>query len=269
MSAKQLIVEDWTLVYNPGTPKQRLAINKVSFSVEKGEFLAIVGPSGSGKSTLLYSITRLRESTPGKVYTSGKIYFNGIDITALRPSSKKLRQIRSQMPMVFQQFHLQPRLSVLTNVLIGSLGYTSSWRTAFYRFSGKDRELALKNLKRVGIAEHAHKRASELSGGEQQRTGLARAFMQKEAEILLADEPVSNLDPALAHSVMKFLKEQNQKGITVLCALHLVDLAECYGTRAIGIKDGKIVFDGSPSEINDDRVFKQIYGEEAQRLGVR
>jgi phosphonate transport system ATP-binding protein len=172
--------------------------------------------------------------------------------------------------MIFQQFNLVKRSSVLTNVLSGRLGYTRPWTSLLHRFSPQDREMALQALKRVGIADQAHKRADELSGGQQQRVGIARALRQQ-PRMILADEPVASLDPVLAHSILGHLEQLNQEeGITVLCSLHFLDLVQRYATRVIGLRDGRIVYRGSREDIRGmtDEQFKEIYGEEAVRVSV-
>ena len=236
------------------------ALKDVSFKVEDGEFLVLIGLSGSGKSTLLRCINRLVEPT------SGQIIWNGVDITAASPA--ELRLIRRQIGMIFQQFNLVKRLSVMTNVLSGRLGYVSPWRSLINYWTEEEKRMAMANLERVGIADQAWKRADELSGGQQQRVAIARALMQQ-PKLILADEPVASLDPATSHSVMKYILELNRKdGITVICSLHFLSLARQYGTRIIALRDGHIVFDGKPEEI-DDRRFKEIYGEEAIEVEIR
>jgi phosphonate transport system ATP-binding protein len=250
-----LRVEHLTKVYPNGT----VALKDVSFSVADGEFLAVIGLSGSGKSTLLRCINRQIDPT------SGKIYCNDIDITAA--SAADLRTIRRQIGMVFQQFNLVKRSSVMINVLSGRLGYVSPWQSLFNHFSGADHERALKNLDRLGLRDKAYVRADSLSGGQQQRVGIARALMQ-EPKLILADEPVASLDPVLAHSILKYLEQLNKDdGITVLCSLHFLDLVHRYATRAIALKDGQLVFEGLPKQI-DDAQFKAIYGQEAERVSV-
>jgi phosphonate transport system ATP-binding protein len=169
--------------------------------------------------------------------------------------------------MIFQQFNLVRRSSVLGNVLSGRLGYRGTWRTIAGRPSTSDVAAAFENLGRVGIAQKAYARADALSGGQQQRVGIARALMQR-PDLMLADEPVASLDPATSHSVMKYLEEINKKdGITVICSLHFLSLARRYGTRVIALKDGKVAFDGKPHEI-DERRFKEIYGEDAVEVEI-
>jgi phosphonate transport system ATP-binding protein len=250
-----LRVEHLTKVYANGT----VALKDVSFEVEDGEFLAVIGLSGSGKSTLLRCINRLIEPT------SGKIIWNDMDITAA-PTSE-LRNIRRQIGMVFQQFNLVKRSSVLTNVLSGRLGYVSPYQSLLNYFSPDDHQRAMENLEQLGLADKAHVRADSLSGGQQQRVGIARALMQ-EPKLVLADEPVASLDPVLAHSILKHLEWMNKElKITVLCSLHFLDLVHRYATRAIALKDGQLVFQGLPNEI-DDAQFKAIYGQEAERVSI-
>jgi phosphonate transport system ATP-binding protein len=250
-----LRVEHLTKVYPNGT----VALKDVSFQVEDGEFLAVIGLSGSGKSTLLRCINRLIEPT------SGRVIWNDIDVTAA--SSAELRKIRRQIGMVFQQFNLVKRSSVLTNVLSGRLGYVSPYQSLFNYFSPADYQRAMQNLEHLGLADKAYVRADSLSGGQQQRVGIARALMQ-DPKLILADEPVASLDPVLAHSILKYLEQMNkEREITVLCSLHFLDLVHRYATHAIALKDGQLVFQGLPKEI-DDAQFKAIYGQEAERVSV-
>jgi len=250
-----LKIQNLTKVYDDGTR----ALEDVTFDVEDGEFLIILGLSGAGKSTLLRCINRLIEPT------EGKILWNDTDITAA--SGEDLRKIRRRIGMIFQAFNLVERSSVLTNVLSGRLGYTSTWRSLLQRFPQADLEMATRNLERVDILELAHKRADDLSGGQRQRVGIARALMQ-EPELMLADEPVASLDPVLAHSILRYLELLNKEdGITVICSLHYMDLVRRYATRVVGLKDGRVVFEGLADEITDER-FKEIYGQEAERLAV-
>lgn len=250
-----LIVKDLVKTYPNGTQ----ALRGVNFQVEEGEFLAVIGLSGSGKSTLLRCINRLIEPT------SGQILWNDLDITAAK--GKDIRLIRRQIGMIFQQFNLVKRSSVSINVLSGRLGYVPTLPSLFHRFSKSDFDLATSNLEMVGLEDKAHVRADSLSGGQQQRVGIARALMQ-EPKIILADEPVASLDPVLAHSILKYLEQLNkERGITVLCSLHFLDLVHRYATRAIALKDGKVVFEGLPSQI-DDNQFKEIYGQEAERISI-
>jgi phosphonate transport system ATP-binding protein len=164
--------------------------------------------------------------------------------------------------MVFQQFNLVKRSSVMTNVLAGRLGYANPWTSLIGLWTPSDRQKAVKALERVGIADKAYARADALSGGQQQRVGIARALMQ-DPELILADEPVASLDPVLSHSILQHLERLNkEEKITVICSLHFLDLVHRYGTRVVALKDGVKVFEGLPQEIDRAR-FKEIYGEEA------
>ena len=251
-----LKIENLTKVYDDGTR----ALDGVTFTVPDGQVLIIIGLSGSGKSTLLRCVNRLIEPT------GGRVLWNDLDITAA--PQEDLRHIRRRIGMIFQHFNLVRRSRVITNVLAGRLGYTNPALSLFNRFSKDDMELALASMDRVGIADQAYKRADELSGGQQQRVGIARALMQ-DPELMLVDEPVSALDPATSHSIMRYLEElNNTDGMTILCSLHFQSLARTYADRILALKDGLIVFDGSPKEIDDDR-FREIYGEEAERVEIK
>jgi phosphonate transport system ATP-binding protein len=236
------------------------ALRDISFKVPEGQFLVLIGLSGSGKSTLLRCINRLVEPTSGEVIWRGK------DIAQASP--RALRRTRREIGMIFQQFNLVKRLSVLTNVMTGHLGYSQDIRSLINAWPKSIKEEAMENLKRVGIPEKAWNRADALSGGQQQRVGIARALMQK-PRLMLADEPVASLDPALSHTIMDYLSDLNrQDGITVLCSLHFLSLAREYADRIIALKDGQIVFDGLPKDIDDHR-FLEIYGEQAIEVEVR
>ncbi len=248
-------IESLTKIYPDGTR----ALNGVSFSVTPGEFLIIIGLSGSGKSTLMRCINRLVEPT------SGKIFVDDVEVTALPPN--ELRRARRQIGMIFQQFNLVKRSPVITNVLSGRLGYVPpAW--SLYNYFPRDlREQAIAHLTTVGIPEKARTRADQLSGGQQQRVGIARALMQ-DPKLILADEPVASLDPATSHSVLRYVEELNRRdGITVMCSLHFLSLARRYGTRLIALKAGEIAFEGLPSEIDQQR-FKEIFGEEAVEVEI-
>ena len=249
-----LEIKNLTKIYEGGTQ----ALYDVSFTVKPGEFLAVIGLSGSGKSTLLRRINRLIEPT------DGQIIWNGEDITAA--SQDEMLRIRRKIGMIFQHFNLVSRSRVITNVLAGRLGYVNPAMSLLNRFPKSDMEMATKQLNRVSIADQANKRADELSGGQQQRVGIARAMMQ-EPEIILADEPVASLDPVLAHSIMQYLETINKEdGVMVLCSLHFLDLVHRYADRAIALNEGKLMFDGTPKDIDDEK-FKEIYGKEAERVG--
>jgi phosphonate transport system ATP-binding protein len=257
MPTPYLVIDGLTKVYERG---QVHALRGLSFSIEKGEFLVVIGLSGSGKSTLLRCINRLIEPT------EGKIWLDGTDVTRL--SAKRMRRVRRRIGMIFQQFNLVDRATTVRNVLTGRLGYIPGWRSLLGLFSSQDKQTALANLERVGLRDKAYARVDELSGGQRQRVGIARALMQK-PEILLADEPVSALDPATSHSIMQYLEQMNrQDGVTVIASLHFLSLARRYGTRIIALKDGQLVFDGPPKTI-DNAKFKEIYGEDAEEVEVR
>ncbi len=257
MTEPYLRIEKLTKVYERG---QVLALDALSLDVEKREFLVVIGLSGSGKSTLLRCINRLIEPT------SGRIMLGSVDLTRLSP--ERMRKMRRRMGMIFQHFNLIRRAPVITNVLTGRLGYMPGWKAMLGMFSKEDQDRALESLERVGLREKAYVRADELSGGQQQRVGIARALMQ-EPEILLADEPVSALDPATSHSIMQYLEWMNrEREVTVLASLHFLSLARRYGTRIVALKDGQRVFDGPPAEI-DNAKFKEIYGEDAEEVEVR
>ena len=247
-----LKIQNLSKTYPNGTQ----ALKDVSFDVKDGEFLVVIGLSGSGKSTLLRCINRLIDPT------TGKIFMDDTDVTAAQPT--ELRSIRRKIGMVFQQFNLVKRSSVITNVLSGRLGYVNPWLSLIGFWPEEERQRALKSLDRVGIADKAYNRADALSGGQQQRVGIARALMQ-EPKLILADEPVASLDPVLSHSILQYLEQLNKEGITVICSLHFLDLVHRYATRVIALKDGVKVFEGSAKEI-DRAKFKEIYGEEAQEV---
>jgi phosphonate transport system ATP-binding protein len=253
-----LEIRNLTKVYDDGT----VAVRNVSFDVPDGEFMIVIGLSGSGKSTLLRCINRLIDPTEGEIIWNGKHVETA--------EGEELRIIRRQIGMVFQQFNLVKRSTVLTNVLSGRLGYVNPWASVLGQFSRQDRDRARQALERVGISDQASKRADELSGGQQQRVGIARALMQ-EPQMILADEPVASLDPVLAHSILAHLEKLNQEdNITLLCSLHYLDLVQRYATRVIGLRDGEIVYRGSRDQIRrmTDEEFKDIYGAEAERVSV-
>lgn len=235
----------------------------ISLKVDQGEFVGIIGLSGSGKSTLLRCINRLVAATSGEIFVPDLLFHaaaNGKSIDILKLNATDLRHVRRKIGMIFQQFNIVKRLSVIENVLTGALGYQPAVRSTLRIFSHAERRHALVNLKRVGLLEHAYKRADELSGGEQQRVAIARTLMQEPA-IILADEPVSSLDPKLSRVVLDILKRVcREDGITALVSLHTLELTREYADRVIGIKDGQIVFDGPTANLTQavvDLVYKQ------------
>lgn len=251
-----LRVQNLHKIYKNGTH----ALKGVSFEVEEGEFLVIIGLSGSGKSTLLRCINHLVEPT------SGKIEFLGKDITHIK--GEELRKVKSQIGMVFQQFNLIKRRSVLTNVITGRLGSLKTFDSILEKFSDEIYTEANRCLDTVGILEKSSIRADSLSGGQQQRVAIARSLMQN-PKLLLADEPVASLDPATSNSVMHYFEKINKElGTTVICNLHFLSLVRKYASRVIALKAGEIIYEGLPKEI-DDNWFKTIYGEEAEEVEIR
>ena len=231
------------------------ALEGVNLEVQDGEFLAILGLSGSGKSTLLRCINRLIDPTEGKVWIFGT------EITTL--SGGELRRLRRQMAMIFQQFNLVRRQTVLTNVLSGALGRTRLLPSLVVSFPQAEREQAQASLDRVGLGDRGGSRADALSGGQQQRVAVARALMQ-EPQLILADEPVASLDPALRHSVMRHIEALNRdEGMTVICSLHDIDLVERYATRMVALRDGRLAWEGRADDFDRD-TFREIYGEDAE-----
>ena len=231
------------------------ALEGVDLEVADGEFLAILGLSGSGKSTLLRCINRLIDPTEGRVWIFGE------EITALK--GRDLRRLRRRVAMIFQQFNLVRRQTVLTNVLSGSLGRSRLLPSLLLSFPAAERERALQSLERVGLGDRGGSRADALSGGQQQRVAVARALMQ-DPSLILADEPVASLDPALRHSVMRHIEALNRdEGLTVICSLHDIDLVERYATRLVALRDGRLMWDGLPAEF-DRETFREIYGEDAE-----
>ncbi len=251
-----LKVQNLHKIYDNGTH----ALKGVSFEVREGEFLVIIGLSGSGKSTLLRSINRLIEPT------SGSVYFLNKDITHIK--GEELRKAKRQIGMVFQQFNLIKRRSVLSNVINGRLGSLGTFESLLERYSDQVYEEAYKSLEQVGITDKAKVRADSLSGGQQQRVAIARSLMQN-PKLLLADEPVASLDPATSNSVMQYFEKINKElGTTVICNLHFLSLVRRYASRVIALKAGEIVYQGLPSDI-DEAWFKTIYGEEAEEVEIR
>ncbi|KEJ87884.1 phosphonate ABC transporter ATP-binding protein [Sulfitobacter donghicola] len=230
------------------------AVEAASFTVDEPMMIGIIGRSGAGKSTLLRMLNRLTD------VTSGEITFEGQNITNLRGAAK--RNWQSQCAMIFQQFNLVPRMDVVSNVLHGTLNRRSTLATMFNLYPDDDIHRAIDILERLGIAEHAPKRAEALSGGQQQRVAIARALMQ-DPKIILADEPIASLDPMNAQVVMQSLRDiHEQDGRMVIANLHTLDTARRYCDRVIGMRDGKIVFDGTPAQLTTG-VARDIYGADA------
>ena len=247
---KLLQVKELKKEYVSGNP----VLKGVDFSIEEAGLVAIIGPSGTGKSTLLRCINRLIDST------KGQIIVNDVDICQTK--GKPLRKLRRQLAMVFQEYNLVERLSVMENVLSGRLGYMSTWQAWRRNYTQQDINSAYELLGSVGLAEHATKRADSLSGGQRQRVGIARAVMQNPS-IILADEPTSSLDPKTAVEIMELLEKfALEKNIPVLINMHDVNLAKRFAKRIIGMSNGYIIYDGQPEGITDDHL-KEIYGGES------
>ncbi|MEY7850092.1 phosphonate ABC transporter ATP-binding protein [Natrarchaeobius sp. A-rgal3] len=230
------------------------ALTGISTTIDGQEFVAMIGPSGAGKSTFVRCINRLTEPT------SGTVELDGTDLTAL--SSAGLRDTRRNIGMIFQEYNLVERLTVMENVLSGRLGYVSNWAAFRRQFPQEDVELAYEILELVGLDGMENKRADELSGGQRQRVGIARAVVQN-PKILLADEPTSSLDPETSHDVMELLTDiATDHDIPVLINIHEVDLAVGYADRILGLHDGDLVFDGPPEELTDEAHGVIYRGEE-------
>ena len=229
------------------------ALKAVELNVPEGQVLALIGPSGAGKSTLIRCINRLVEPT------SGKVYLGDVELTSL--SSAKLRTERRRMGMIFQEYALVERLSVMENVLSGRLGYVGFWRSFLRRFPQSDVDEAFRLLERVGLAHMADKRADELSGGQRQRVGICRALIQNPA-LLLVDEPTASLDPKTSRQIMRLICELcKERGLAAIINIHDVALAQMFVQRVIGLRFGAVEFDGPPESLTPD-VLTTIYGEE-------
>jgi phosphonate transport system ATP-binding protein len=237
----------------------RTAVSAVNVEIPQGQMVGIIGRSGAGKSTLLRMINRLQEPS------SGSVHFNGTEVSSLRGAA--LRNWQRDCAMIFQQFNLVPRLDVLTNVMLGRLNHRSTMMSLLNIFSDDERLAAIAALERIGIEQTAMQRAGTLSGGQQQRVAIARALMQS-PKMLLADEPIASLDPLNAKIVMDALRDINEReGITVVTNLHTLDTARSYCERIIGMAQGRVVFDGTPSELNAEAV-QQIYGSDRDGAGI-
>jgi phosphonate transport system ATP-binding protein len=235
-----LRLEKVSKIYGDGTR----ALRDVSLKFGAGEFVVILGKSGAGKSTLFRCINRLVEPT------SGKIFFEEQEVTLM--DGKRLRSLRQKIGMIFQNYNLVPRMSVRTNVLSGALGRTSAWSAPINYFAKSEIVAAQHSLERMEIGDKAGQRADQLSGGQQQRVGIARALMQQ-PKIILADEPVASLDPVTSRTILDILRRINREdGVTVLCNLHLPELAREYAQRLIAMKDGEVVYDGSPEGLTSE-----------------
>lgn len=229
------------------------ALTGVSFSVPAGEVVGLIGPSGAGKSTLIRCINRLVEPT------GGDVFLNDLNVSTL--GRGELKRARRRIGMIFQEYALVERLSVMENVLSGRLGYVSFWQSFMRRFPQGDVDKAFALLERVGLSDHADKRADALSGGQRQRVGIARA-LEQDPELLLIDEPTASLDPKTSRQIMRLITEIcTERNLPAIINIHDVPLAKAFVDRIIGLQAGAVVFDGAPSELTED-VLTRIYGEE-------
>lgn len=244
-----LRLEKLTKVYKTGDK----ALSAVDLEVPAGQVLALIGPSGAGKSTLIRCLNRLVEPT------SGTVFLNDVEITKL--GSGRLRRERRRMGMIFQEYALVERLTVMENVLSGRLGYVGFWRSFLRKFPQSDVDEAFRLLDRVGLVEMADKRADELSGGQRQRVGICRALIQNPA-VLLVDEPTASLDPKTSRQIMRLITELcAERELAAIVNIHDVALAQMFVSRIVGLEKGSVVFDGSPNDLTED-VLTRIYGEE-------
>jgi phosphonate transport system ATP-binding protein len=233
------------------------AVDGVSLQIPRGQFVGIIGPSGAGKSTLLRTLNRLIDPS------AGTMRWDGTDIGGLK--GRELRAWRARCAMIFQQFNLVGRMDVLSNVLMGRLNHTPAMASLLKLFGRDDRLLAIAALEQLDMGPYLAQRAETLSGGQQQRVGIARALVQ-EPDIILADEPIASLDPRNTKVVMDALQRINRDyGITVLCNLHDLDIATAYCDRLVGMKDGRVVFDGLPSALTT-AIAQELYGLEASEV---
>jgi phosphonate transport system ATP-binding protein len=244
-----LRLESLTKRYRTGD----LALSSVSLEIPAGQVVGLIGPSGAGKSTLIRCVNRLVEPT------SGRIWLGDLEVTRL--GRRRLRQARRRMGMIFQEYALVERLTVMENLLSGRLGYVSFWRSLTRRFPPDDIRNAFRLLDRVGLTEHADKRADALSGGQRQRVGIARALAQ-DPDILLVDEPTASLDPKTSRQIMRLLREVcAERGLAAIVNIHDVVLAQQFMTRIVGLRAGVVVYDGPPDGLTS-QVLTEIYGEE-------
>jgi phosphonate transport system ATP-binding protein len=245
-----LVIRNLVKEYAPGKP----VLKNISLTFDKSELVAIIGPSGTGKSTLIRCVNRLVEPTSGAILLDGK------DLVTVR--GKALREARRSIGMVFQEYNLVERLTVMENLLTGRLGYTSAINAWLRRFTADDIRRAFEMLEVVGLGEFANQRADSLSGGQRQRVGISRAVMQGPS-LILADEPTSSLDPKTSVEIMELLQRvASAKNIPVIVNMHDVELAKRFAGRIIGMSNGHVVYDGTPAGLGDDKL-KQIYGGES------
>jgi phosphonate transport system ATP-binding protein len=253
LTAPQLEVRHVVKYYDRSKP----ALDNVSFSVRKGEFVAVIGPSGAGKSTLLRCINRMTE------VTSGEVRFEGLSVGQL--DRKELKRLRSKIGMIFQHYNLVDRLTVIENVLHGRLGSKSTLAGAMGRFSRDEKQQAMDVITMLGLGDHVYQRCDRLSGGQKQRVGIGRALVQ-DPKMILCDEPIASLDPNASRIIMDHLKTFSRTmHITLIVNLHQVDVALKYSDRILGVNGGRLVFDGGPDELSPERI-SEIYGTETIAL---
>jgi phosphonate transport system ATP-binding protein len=232
----------------------RPALNDISFSVKKGEFVSVIGPSGAGKSTLLRCINRMIE------LSKGEVRFEGISVAEL--NRQELKKLRSKIGMIFQHYNLVDRLTVIENVLHGRLGSKSTLAGALGRYTSDEKEQAMGVITMLGLADHVYQRCDRLSGGQKQRVGIARALVQ-DPKMILCDEPIASLDPSASKVIMEQLKRfSREMHITLIVNLHQVDVALKYSDRILGVNKGRLVFDSGPGDLSPDRI-AEIYGTES------
>lgn len=245
-----LIIQNLVKEYAPGKP----VLKSISLTFDKSELVAIIGPSGTGKSTLIRCVNRLVEPTSGAILLDGK------NLVAIR--GRALREARRSIGMVFQEYNLVERLTVMENLLTGRLGYTNAFNAWLRRFTKEDIQRAYEMLEVVGLRDFANQRADSLSGGQRQRVGISRAVMQHPS-LILADEPTSSLDPKTSVEIMELLQRVAQaKNIPVIVNMHDVELAKRFAGRIVGMSGGHVVYDGAPDGLSDG-MLKQIYGGES------
>jgi phosphonate transport system ATP-binding protein len=247
--ADMLTLDGLSKTYKTG----ETALSDVTLEVPKGQIMGLIGPSGAGKSTLIRCINRLVEPTTGRVMLG--------DVDLARLGKRDLRRQRRRIGMIFQEYSLVERLTVMENVLSGRLGYVTFWRSFLRRFPGADIQRAYQLLDRVGLIDHADKRADALSGGQRQRVGIARALAQN-PELLLVDEPTASLDPRTSRQIMRLLTEIcAERGLPAIVNIHDVPLAQQFMQRIVGLRAGRVVFDGPPEDLTE-AALTSIYGEE-------
>ena len=251
-----LTIRDLSKVYRTGTK----ALDGFSLTIDKPDVIAIIGPSGAGKSTFIRCINRLVEPS------AGKVMLDDMDVTAL--SRRDLRKARRRMGMIFQEYNLVERLTVMENLLSGRLGYVGFWRAYRRNFPPDDVAAAFELLDRVGLSGYHNTRADALSGGQRQRVGISRALMQK-PDLLLVDEPTASLDPKTSRQIMRILVElAHERQTPALVNIHDVGLAQTFSDRIVGLTEGRLVFDGTPADLTAE-VLTRIYGEEDWSTTIR